>query len=326
MQVGRFAASRRNVLPPNGDFEEVKILVFGAGAIGSLLGGLLSRDHDVTIVARKAHVDAVNRKGLRIEGLTTFLAWPTATEATPDGDFDLVFVTTKAYDTATAVDALRASWRRSVFVTLQNGLGNAEAIAAKADRVVAGTTTHGVTFAAPGHIVHAGAGDTIVGAWRGVDGSDVRRIADALTAAGIRTTVTDDVLRELWAKAVVNAAINPLTAVLRRPNGVLARDQDLRGIVERLAREGASAGKAAGIAMDPDDVAGRALEVAAKTAENRSSMLQDVERGHRTEVDAITGALLRAAAAAGLALPYNERVYELVRGLERSLVAGSSGP
>ena len=120
----------------------VRILVFGAGAIGSLLGGLLSRENEVAIVGRKHHVDAINRKGLHISGATTFLAWPTAVTVVPTGDYDAIFVATKAYDTAAAVDALRAFWREGPFITLQNGLGNAEALAAKAARVVAGTTYH----------------------------------------------------------------------------------------------------------------------------------------------------------------------------------------
>src|SRR2546426_3131577 len=133
----------------------VRILVFGAGAIGSLLGGLLSRENEVTIVGRKHHVDAINRKGLHISGATTFLAWPTAVTAVPTGDYDAIFVATKAYDTAAAVDALRAFWRQSTFVTLQNGLGNAEALAAKAARVVAGGASGGGPLGAPAEGRHA---------------------------------------------------------------------------------------------------------------------------------------------------------------------------
>jgi 2-dehydropantoate 2-reductase len=299
----------------------VKILVFGAGAIGSWLGGFLSMKHEVTLVGRRAHVDAIRERGLRISGRATLLARVAATTQVPQDPPDVIFVTTKSYDTAAAVDALRAFWRRSTFVTLQNGLGNAERLAADAERVIAGTTTHGVTFVGPGEVVHAGTGETRIGGVKGVARADVQRLADALTAAGIPTAVTDDVRRELWAKAVVNAAINPLTAVLRVRNGDLVRHDDLRALLDRLAREGAVAARAAGVDLDPDGIAAKAAEVAARTAENRSSMLQDVERGRRTEVEAITGELLRAAR--GVVLPYNERVYALVRGVERTLPRGS---
>ena len=302
---------------------DVKVLVFGAGAIGSWLGGVLSMKNDVTLVARPAHAEAIRRDGLRITGRTTLVARPAAVTEVPREPPDLVFVTTKAYDTAAAIDALRAFQRRSTFVTLQNGLGNAELLAAKADHVVAGTTTHGVTFVKPGEVAHAGVGDTLVGAFAGATRADAGRIADLLTDAGIATRAVDDPRPELWAKAVVNAAINPLTAVLRRPNGELVRHPDLRGLLDRLAREGATAARAAGIELDPDGIAAKAAEVATRTAENRSSMLQDVERGRPTEVEAITGALLHAAGGRGLALPYNDRVYALVRGLERSRNVGS---
>jgi 2-dehydropantoate 2-reductase len=295
----------------------VRVLVFGAGAIGSLLGGILARDHDVTITGRKPHVDVVNRQGLRITGHTQRLAWPTATTDVPSGDFDIVFVTTKAYDTETAIDALRAFWRRSMFVTLQNGLGNAERIAEHAERVLAGTTSHGVTFVAPGQILHAGVGDLVVGPWRDTTADDARRVADMLTAVGLTTSVVADVRRELWAKVVVNAAINPLTAVLRMPNGVLVNHEDLRTMVGFVAREAVAAAGVAGVGLDAEALVARTLDVAAKTADNRSSMLQDVERGRRTEVDAITGELVRTASSAGLGLPYLRTMDVLVRGLDR---------
>src|SRR2546425_513402 len=120
-----------------------------------------------------------------------------------------------------------------------------------------------VTIVAPGEIVHAGAGDTVVGPVKGVDRADAQHLADVLTAAGVPTTVTSDVRRELWAKAVVNAAINPLTAVLRVPNGVLVERDDLRVLVETLAAEGATAATDAGVPLEPSDLAAKAAEVAA---------------------------------------------------------------
>ena len=300
----------------------VRVLVFGAGAIGSLLAGHLSLGHDVTIVGRKPHVDAVLRQGLRITGLTNRVAWPSATTDVPKDDFDVVFVTTKAYDTANAVEALRAFWRRSTFVTLQNGLGNAERIAERADRVLAGTTSHGVTFVAPGEIHHAGVGDVTIGPWKATTVDDAERLAGALTASGLPAFAISDVGRELWAKVVVNAAINPLTAVLREPNGVLVDHDDLRSLLAAVAREAVAAANAAGVKLDGDELAHRAANVAAKTAGNRSSMLQDIERGRRTEIDAITGELLRASHGR-VDLPYVRTLDALVRGLERARLEAS---
>src|SRR5256885_9694204 len=140
----------------------VEILVFGAGAMGSFIGGLLSRRHKVVLVGRSEHVDAVRAHGLRITGKTSVVAKPEASTTVPQNARpDWVFVTTKAYDTANAMLALQRLADRSTFVTLQNGLGNAETIAKVARRVVAGTTSIGVTFVGPGEIRHAGVGDTV---------------------------------------------------------------------------------------------------------------------------------------------------------------------
>ena len=310
-------ATAKDFTAPRGS-GRVKILVFGAGAIGSFVGALLSIENEVTLVARAAHADAIRARGLKISGRTTLVAHPNVATEVPIAEFDAVFVTTKSYDTANAVQALQPLWRRTIFVTLQNGLGNAEALSDAVDRVLAGTTTHGVTFVRPGEVVHAGEGETVVGVVKGAVRADADHIADVLTRAGIATSVTDDVRHELWAKAIVNAAINPLTAVLRAPNGAVVANEDLRGIVERLAREGASAANDAGVTVEGDRIAAKAVEVARATADNRSSMLQDLERGRQTEIEAITGALLRSAAK-GRRLPYTETVYALVRGLEGSL-------
>lgn len=240
----------------------------------------------------------------------------------PSEDFDLVLVTTKAYDTRNAVESLRAFWRRSNFVTLQNGLGNVERIAEAADRVFAGTTSHGVTFVAPGEIHHAGVGDITIGPWKATTVDEASRLAGMFTAAGLPALGIPDTGRELWAKVVVNASINPLTAVLRVPNGALVEHEDLRELLSAIVREAVSAANVAGVTLSEKDLALRAAEIAARTGANRSSMLQDVERGRRTEIDAILGELLRTASGAGLHLPYVSILDTLVRGLERTRISG----
>lgn len=300
----------------------MRILVFGAGAVGSLIGGVLSTEHEVTLVGRRAHADAINRRGLRISGITTRIAWPTATTEVPQDTPEAILVTTKAYDTKHAVEALRAFWGQSLFVTLQNGLGNAEAIAAMASRVLAGTTTLGVLFVAPGEVVHTGLGETAVGPFAGAGRPDAQAFADVLSSVGLATRVVDDARPELWTKAIVNAAINPLTAILRRQNGELVRREDLRGLLAGVVHEGVAATARAGIRLGPDSLVAKAEEVATRTAENRSSMLQDVERGRRTEVDAIVGELLRAAGN-DPSLYYLNALRALVAGIERTSVGGS---
>lgn len=295
----------------------MEILVFGAGGMGSLLGGLLSVRHDVTLVGREEHMAAIRAHGLRITGKTARMVHPHAATRVPaDVRPELVVVTTKAYDTAAAMTSLRRFANASVFLTLQNGLDNPDILAGTAKRVVAGTISHGVTLLGPGEIRHAGIGDTVVGAWRGVDHGDVVRVRDLLDEAGLRTRVSDDIRRDLWAKLVVNAAINPVAALAGVTNGRLVEDRSLARLLDEVGREAAAVARAEGIRLDADDVLRKARLTARRTAANRVSMLQDLDHHRRTEIDAITGAILRAADRRGVDVPRNRALYALVRARE----------
>lgn len=302
----------------------VEILIFGAGAMGSFIGGLLAMRHEVTLVGRKDHMEAVAAHGLRISGKTVRLARPFAATRVPRGvNPELVLVTTKAYDTADAMRALRPFAATAIFLTLQNGLHNAEVIAQSAKHVIAGTTAHGVTFVRPGEIRHAGLGDTTIGAWSGTPPETVVRVRDLLDEAGIRTRVTPDIRSDLWAKLVVNAAINPLAALAGVPNGRLVQDPRLRCLLDDVARETAEIARAAGARVEAEDLVRRARLVARRTAENRASMLQDLDRGRRTEIDAIAGDVLVEAERAGREAPLNRALFALVKAREAASRAGA---
>ena len=295
----------------------VEILVFGAGAMGSFFGGLLSPRHDVLLVGRREHMEAIRARGLRISGKTVRLARPrTATRVPATARPGLVLVATKAYDTAEAMTQLKRFGSTAVFVTLQNGLDNPDVIARTASRVIAGTTAHGVTFLGPGEVRHAGVGDTTIGAWRGVDREDVVRVQAIFEEAGVRTRVSDDVRTELWSKLIVNASINPLAALAGVPNGRLVQDKDLQALLESVCREATAVARADGIAADADEMVRRTRLVARRTAANRSSMLQDLDHRRRTEIDAIAGAVLRSADRTGVEAPLGRALLALVRARE----------
>jgi len=303
----------------------VEILVFGAGAIGSFFGGLLSQRHDVTLIGRAEHISAVKSHGLRVRGKTAIIAKPrAATRVAQNARPEFVFVTTKSYDTANAMIALRPLADRAIFVTLQNGLGNAETIAKTARRVVAGTTAHGVTFVGPGEIRHAGVGETVLGAWTRVDESNLVRLRDLLADVGIVASVTSDIQTELWSKLVVNASINPIAALAEVPNGRLVRDKRLLGLIEDVCREATAVGKAEGAHVDEEELRHRTLLVAKRTAANRASMLQDLDRHRRTEIDAITGSIVRAAQRHRIPVPLNASLYALVRAREAAFRVASA--
>lgn len=299
--------------------------MFGAGAIGSFFGALLSQRHDVTLIGRAEHISAIKSRGLRVRGKTAIIAKPHAAIRVPrNARPDFVFVTTKSYDTTNAMVALRPFADRSIFVTLQNGLGNAETIAKTARRVVAGTTAQGVTFVGPGEIRHAGVGETVLGAWSGVAESDLVRLRDLLADVGIVASVTSDIRTELWSKLVVNASINPIAALAELPNGRIVRDKHLFTVVEIVCREATEVAKAEGARVDQEELRHRTLLVAKRTASNRASMLQDLDRHHRTEIDAITGSIVRAAERHRIPVPMNAALYALVRARESAFRAGSA--
>jgi 2-dehydropantoate 2-reductase len=294
----------------------VRIVVLGAGAVGSFIGAALSAEHDVTLIGRKAHVLAVRRKGLLIEGLRKkpFQVKAT-TRKDPLGAADLVFLTTKAYDTAPAARQIRRAGARAPVVSLQNGLTNLPALQRelRGNPIVGGSIVLGVTGLGPGHIRYAGGGRATVGAARGPAATS-EAVAKALSGAGIPTAVTRHLDAVLWEKAVVNAAVNPLTAILRCTNGELLARPESRLVAKLAASEGAAAARAAGIGApkDPWPVVERVLR---DTPSNRTSMLQDVEAGRATEIDAITGEIVRVAKRHRVAVPVNKALLNLVLSL-----------
>lgn len=294
----------------------MRIGILGAGALGTLFAyNLTSRtSHEVWLFARSAGVPGV----LGVEGLPE-VAVRVCGAPEQAGPVDLLLVLVKSYATA---DALRwaagAVGAGTVALTLQNGLGNAEALAGAVgpDRVLAGTTAQGAALVGSGRVRHGGAGPTYLAAWRpgGRAEAAVGQVAEVLTAAGFTASVVADPQPLLWGKLAINCGINALTALLRVPNGELLERPSARRLMEAAAREAGAVAAASGVAL-PEDPVAMVTRVAAATAANRSSMLQDVERGRRTEVDAINGAVAERGAALGVATPVNATLADLVRAL-----------
>jgi len=301
------------------------ILVFGAGSLGSLLGGLLARAHDVTLVGREPHVTAVRSDGLRITGVEALDVAPAATTDATGASADLALVTVKAYDTEVAARTL-ATGDYGAVCSLQNGMGNEETLAGAVDApVLAGTATYGARLVDPGHVEWTGRGTITLGAWRPAD--DVvtaERIAEAFRAAGLDAEATPDVRRRLWEKLAVNAAINPVTALAGVENGALTTDP-LADLARTAAVETAKVARADGTDLGEETATAAVATVARETARNRSSMLQDVTRGRRTEIDAINGYVVGRAAATGESVPVNRTLAALIRGWERGAGVDTSG-
>lgn len=297
----------------------MRFLVFGAGALGSLVGALLSRRNEVALVGRRDHVSTIEKEGLRISGLTELLARPRVVrEGESIPDYDFVFLTVKSYDTMTAMEELSGLGASCTFVTLQNGLGNLEIMDQFADRIIGGTTSHGATLRGPGNVIHAGIGDTVIGNYKGVSRKTLELLAGELTTCGMITDVTGNLMGEIWAKAIANAGINPLTAIIGAKNGYLLRNPAIMRMLEEVCSEAIRVARACEIPLPKDDLVERTKKVARITSENKSSMLQDVLRKKRTEVDSITGEIVRLAERKGVRVPTNSTLLAVMKGIEDS--------
>lgn len=301
----------------------MKIVIIGAGALGSLLGAKLSAVAEVHLLTGwQAQIEAVERGGLSLlepDGTETLI--PLALTADPDGldhDADWVVVCVKAHQTERAArQAALLLKPEGLTLTLQNGLGQVEKLAAVLgrDKIVPGVTAEGATVLSAGRVFHAGRGVT----WLTVTPVTAKRVAalqHLFERAGFETRLSADLEAVVWGKLVVNAGINALTAILGVPNGVLAQTETAEQIMLAAATEAVMVARAKGISLPDDDPLARVRAVALATAANRSSMLADILRGSPTEVDAINGAIVAEAERLGLDAPVNRLLAALVKAIE----------
>jgi 2-dehydropantoate 2-reductase len=295
----------------------------GSGAIGSLYGGLLSLSgEEVTIlVGRKPNVDAINERGLRIKGVLGDHTIPfKATQNSEDIEIaDLVLITTKAYD---AVEAARRMkhlvMKGTYFLVLQNGIGTEKKVAEVlgSRRVLRATTCMGALMTAPGEVTATGVGITELGSHFPENQEMVEEVVAMMRNAGFDVVSSENIEGVVWTKTIVNCGINPIGALTGMTNGEIYNDKRLRDLVIRLVEETAHVAEALGIELTTKDPVRYALGTAKATSENINSMLQDIRCCKQTEIDAITGEVIRLAKELGIETPLSESVYALVKALE----------
>ena len=276
----------------------MNIVVFGAGAIGSLFGALLSKKNNVLLVGRNDHVTKITEDGLKISGKTTFHDHISAATSVKDISFrpDLILLTVKSYDTADAVKQICPIMSDHTFLLIfQNGLDNISHIEQHVSRnkIIAGITTHGSVFQGPGEIIHRGHGRTIIGELNGKKSQRIKDIALIMTDAGISTTISTDIIKEIWKKAIINSSINPLTAIFQCPNGYLLANPILKRIVTAICEESTMIAQSEGIDVSIQEMCSLTTTVISETHENISSMLQSIKKHKKTEIDSINQALVK---------------------------------
>ncbi len=303
----------------------MKITVLGAGAMGSLYGGLLAEaGNDVWLLdIWKEHVDAIHERGLSIEGIsgTRSIKNLHATGTPADiGQSELVIVFVKSTLTDLAVrESKELIGADTTILTLQNGLGNIEKIASVAaqERIIAGTTAHGATVLEAGSIQHAGRGPTIIGEIDGRSTARLDAVVDLLNDANIETTASQNVVGLIWDKLLVNVGINALTAITRLKNGQLIEFKETEEILELAVNEAMTVAQVKGIQLSHADPVAHTKEICKLTADNTASMLQDVLHKRKTEIEMINGAIVREGKQLGLQTPINTVLANIVSVIQR---------
>ena len=302
------------------------ILIVGTGALATLFAARLTRaGHQITMLGTwKDGIDALNQNGARlVDAHGNERQYPVRATNDPRECVGAkhAIVLVKAWQTERVARQLRDCLADDGLVlTLQNGLGNRETLAQDLGlgRVALGSTTTGATLLGPG-LVKAGSEGVISlernQALGGVLSESKGPVEEALRSAGFNIQMVENAQSLVWGKLIVNAAINPLTALLRVKNGELLERPFAREVMQALARETANVADAEGIVLPFDDPIAKAEEVARKTAANTSSMLQDVLRSAPTEIDAICGAVVQTAEKHGLSAPVNWTCWQLVKAL-----------
>jgi 2-dehydropantoate 2-reductase len=301
----------------------MKIVIVGPGAMGSLFYAFLSKiKEDVWLLDKNGERAAgIRQGGISVEGVSG--NWQAQAKITAQskeiGQVDLIIICVKSYDTKEAmmhVKPLIAGDTR--VLTLQNGIGNIEIIneIAGSDKVIGGATNLGATLLNIGKVRHAGRGETVIGRIDGKIPVEMRSIREIFNKAGIETRISRDIKGLLWSKLIINAGINALTAITRLNNGRLIEFEGTRRILREAVTEAIKVAKRKRIKLIYDDPLAKVEAVCEATATNVSSMLQDVLKKKRTEIDFINGVIVRQGQESGIPVPVNSLLVDLVKTIE----------
>jgi 2-dehydropantoate 2-reductase len=307
----------------------MKICILGAGSLGSAIGGALTEGGlDVWLLGRRGsdHIEAMRQKGLTLVegGVERIVKVRVATDGREVGPVDLLIVLVKSRCTAEALEgAGPLIGERTIVLSLQNGLGNEEILAERLgwDRVLGGKTYAGGLLAAPGRVVAGIKGkQTFIGEWDGSATERVNRIGAVLDQAGMETRISPDIRAVIWSKLLVNVATGAICAITGLPYGKLNQVQEAVDCGAAAAAEAIAVARADGVVLsmtDPREAWNRA--VAGLPFGFKTSMRQDIEKGAKTEIDFINGAVVRLGEKLGVPTPVNRTLVAAIKAIEFGL-------
>ncbi len=300
----------------------MKIVVLGGGAMGSLFGGYLSRENEVTIVDLfSSVVDDVNKNGVRVkekDGSVNVFKPGATTDSSTMGEVDLVICFVKSMFTVSALETNKNLIGKNTYLmTLQNGAGHESKLLKFADRkhVIIGSTQHNSSVIELGFVNPGGSGLTSIGL---LDGGSVAlsAIAETFTACGLECRTEENVQKQIWKKMFTNTAASSLTALFQVPLGFIHTDKNANWIMRQLASEAVTVADALGLDFNEEEVVNDIETVLINAPNGYTSIYADIRDGRRSEVDTISGSVVEAAHEVGLSVPYHEMVVKSIHALE----------
>jgi 2-dehydropantoate 2-reductase len=302
----------------------MRIYMIGSGAMGGLYGGLLVRaGYDVTLIdPREDHIGKIKTEGLTIEGMrgTHVIRVAAQRDGASLSPADLAIIFTDANATSEAARLAKQLLKPDGFaLTLQNGIGNVEALVAELgqQRVIAGVSMNSAANPASGRSAYTNVGMTSIGELDGRNTQRVKQVADMLNKAEIPTEIIPDPMNWIWGKFVLNCGINALTAITGLRSGEIYRTPEVSALQDRVIDEIMAVVERKQLKL-PEKNPRQKIKDHCRVRYNKPSMMQHIEQGRRTEIDVLNGALVREAKSLGIAVPYNEAVVAVVKGLEKS--------
>ena len=296
-----------------------KTVIVGAGAIGSLIGSLLAESgSDITLCDNnKEKIAAIRKRGICIRNSfdadTTrrYIRINAVSDISEAGQADLILMLVKSFNTEeAAASAAKIRHDKTMILTLQNGFGNTEKILQYWDRrqVLAGVTYHGAYEFADGDIIHTGWGYSLITSVEGGSFPVALAAADFLNRAGLETKAVNNFNRTAWEKLIVNCAINPLGALYRINNGEIPASEERADLIKSVIREAVRVARAEGTEIDEAEIRDKVITTCKNTALNHCSMLADIERSRRTEIEAINGSIVAMGKKHGIETPVNKEL------------------
>jgi len=310
-----------------------RVAVVGAGAVGGYFGGMLARaGAPVTLIGRQAHVDVWTRDGLLLDSAAFQARIPVAasTDLAAAGDAELVLFSVKSLDTeATARDLARYLHGHAIVVSLQNGVDNVDRMRTGAALdPIAAVVYVASSMPDAGRVKHAGRGDLLIGDLPGrarpPRPDDLTRVSGWFENADVPCRVAPDIEAELWTKLILNAALNPISAIARATYGEIVTVADGRELIRQLVTECVAVAHAGGVRLAATDYVETVWRFAEAVDRVYSSTAQDLERGKPTEIDALNGFVVRRGAELGVPTPVNQALVALVK--LREHIAASAAP